>query len=194
VVGRQLAPWASACRCAVGCGRRDCKVGAAVRLARLADSQIGDAGATALAAALPLMPSLTKLYLSCTATRARCGFLSLGLAHRWSGGSSRRVLRRASSVYGGGWQAFSGRSGSEACTHGSQATGSETRARLRWRRRCRRCRASRRSISAVRPRVRVAASCRWGSRIGGRAAARAVCFCKRARGRRLGGGLVGSER
>ncbi len=64
-------------------------------LARLAESKIGDAGVTALAAALPQMPSLTTLVLRGTATRVRCGFLSLGLAHRWSGGSSRRVLWRA---------------------------------------------------------------------------------------------------
>ncbi len=66
-----------------------------MRLARLAGNQIGDSGVTALAAALPQMPSLTTLDLSGTATRARCGFLQLGLAHRWVGGSSRRVLQRA---------------------------------------------------------------------------------------------------
>jgi hypothetical protein len=38
-----------------------------VRLARLAGNQIGDAGATSLAAALPQMPSLTTLHLSSTA-------------------------------------------------------------------------------------------------------------------------------
>ncbi len=46
-----------------------------MRLARLAGIEIGDAGVTALAAALPQMPSLTTLDLSSTATRARCGFL-----------------------------------------------------------------------------------------------------------------------
>ncbi len=56
-----------------------------MRLALLADNQtgdslfaynqIGDSGVTALAAALPQMPSLTTLDLSCTATRARCGLL-----------------------------------------------------------------------------------------------------------------------
>jgi hypothetical protein len=45
-----------------------------VWLARLADSQIGDAVATALAAALPQMPRLTTLDLNRTVTRARCGF------------------------------------------------------------------------------------------------------------------------
>ena len=45
-----------------------------MRLARLADNQIGDSGVTALAAALPQMPSLTMLLLNSTATRARCGF------------------------------------------------------------------------------------------------------------------------
>ena len=44
-------------------------------LARLADNQIGDAGVTALAAALPQMPSLTTLDLWGKAKRARCGFL-----------------------------------------------------------------------------------------------------------------------
>jgi hypothetical protein len=48
-----------------------------MRLARLADNQIGASGVTALAAALPQMPSLTTLELSGTATRARCGFLLL---------------------------------------------------------------------------------------------------------------------
>jgi hypothetical protein len=56
-------------------GQRALRFGAAVRLARLADNQIGDSGATALAAALPQMPSFTTLGLSRTATRARCGFL-----------------------------------------------------------------------------------------------------------------------
>jgi hypothetical protein len=51
-----------------------CGVGVAVRLARLAGNQIGDSGVTALAAALPQMPSLTMLELSGTAKRARCGF------------------------------------------------------------------------------------------------------------------------
>jgi hypothetical protein len=44
-----------------------------VRLARLADNQIGDSGVAALAAALPKMPSLkhfTTLHLGSTATRA----------------------------------------------------------------------------------------------------------------------------
>ncbi len=45
-----------------------------MRLARLADNQIGDSGATALAAALPQMPNLMTLDLGCTATRARCEF------------------------------------------------------------------------------------------------------------------------
>ncbi len=51
------------------------RVGAAVRLARLAGNQIGDSGARALAAALPQMPSLMMLHLAGTATRARCGLL-----------------------------------------------------------------------------------------------------------------------
>ncbi len=51
------------------------RVGGAVRVARLADNQIGDSGMTALAAALPQMPSLTTLDLSGTAMPARCGFL-----------------------------------------------------------------------------------------------------------------------
>jgi hypothetical protein len=51
------------------------RVGAAVRLARLAGNQMGDSGVTALAAALPQMPRLTTLHLSRTTTRARCGFL-----------------------------------------------------------------------------------------------------------------------
>jgi hypothetical protein len=41
-----------------------------VRLARLADNQIGASGVDALAAALPQMPSLTTLHLYSTATRA----------------------------------------------------------------------------------------------------------------------------
>ncbi len=75
-----------------------------MRLARLAGNRLGASGVTALAAALPQMPSLTTLDLSCTATRVRCGFLLLGLAHRWLGGSSRRVLLRTgarSDVVGG---------------------------------------------------------------------------------------------
>jgi hypothetical protein len=51
------------------------QVGAVVRLARLAGNQIGDSGVTALAAALPQMPSFTTLGLGGTATHARCGFL-----------------------------------------------------------------------------------------------------------------------
>ncbi len=82
------------------------RVGAAVRLARLADNQIGDSGVTALAAALPQMPSLTTLELSGTAMRARCGLLLVGLAHRWSGGSSRRVLWRAGARSDVGRRAF----------------------------------------------------------------------------------------
>ncbi len=72
-----------------------------MRLARLADARladnykIGDSGVTALAAALPQMPSLTTPSLIRTVARARCGFLLVGLAHRWLGDSSRRVLRRA---------------------------------------------------------------------------------------------------
>jgi hypothetical protein len=66
-----------------------------VRLARLAGNWMGASGVTALAAALPQMPRLTTLDLGSTATRARCGFLLLGLAHRWLGGSSCRVLLRA---------------------------------------------------------------------------------------------------
>ncbi len=77
-----------------------------MRLARLADNQIGDSGMTALAAALPHMtPSLTTLDLSSTAKlSARCGFLVLGLLHRWLGGSSRCLLWRAGarSDVGGG--------------------------------------------------------------------------------------------
>ncbi len=46
-----------------------------MRLARLADNWIGDSGVTALAAALPQMPSLTTLNLSSTAMHARCEFL-----------------------------------------------------------------------------------------------------------------------
>ncbi len=45
-----------------------------MRLAWLAENQIGDSGVTALAAALPQMPRLTTLNLAGTATRARCGF------------------------------------------------------------------------------------------------------------------------
>ncbi len=45
-----------------------------MRLARLADNQIGASGITALSAALAQMPSLTALDLGRTATRARCGF------------------------------------------------------------------------------------------------------------------------
>ncbi len=41
-----------------------------MRLARLAGIEIGDSGVTALAAALPQMPSLTTLNLAGTATRA----------------------------------------------------------------------------------------------------------------------------
>jgi hypothetical protein len=76
VVGRQLAPCALVCGRAVGClGGGPFRVVGAVRLARLADNQIGDSGVTALAAALPQMPRLTTLDLSRTATRARCGLL-----------------------------------------------------------------------------------------------------------------------
>jgi hypothetical protein len=73
-------------------------------LERLADSQIRDSGATALAAALPQMLRLTTLDLGGTTMLARCGFLLLGIAHGWLGGSSRRVLRRAGarSEVGGG--------------------------------------------------------------------------------------------
>jgi hypothetical protein len=44
-----------------------------VRLARLADNQIGDEGAVALAAALPKMASLTTLDLASTSTPAALG-------------------------------------------------------------------------------------------------------------------------
>ncbi len=49
-----------------------------VMVARLADNQIGASGATALAAALRQMPSLTTLHLYCTVMRARCSFLLFG--------------------------------------------------------------------------------------------------------------------
>jgi hypothetical protein len=102
--GSRIGGWAAAR--AVGFGVRGrgwmlvgglFRVGGAVRLARLADNQIEESGVTALAAALPQMPSLTTLVLggTSTATRARCGFLNLGLALRWLGDSSRRRLRRA---------------------------------------------------------------------------------------------------
>ncbi len=77
-----------------------------MRLARLAGNGIGDSGVTALAAPLPQMPRLTTLDLSSTATRARCGFLYLRLAHRWSGGSSHRVRRHAGARSEVGWRAF----------------------------------------------------------------------------------------
>ncbi len=97
-----------------------------MRLAVLADNQGAlydsystvdsfDSGAAALATALPRMPSLTTLDLSSTAKlSARCGFLVLGLLHRWLGGSSHCLLWRAgarSDVGGGleGWR------GSEGC-------------------------------------------------------------------------------
>ena len=73
---------------------------AAVRHARLAGNQIGDSGVTALAAALPQMPSLTTLHLFSTAARARCRLLLLGLAHRRLGGSSRRGLRQCGRAVG----------------------------------------------------------------------------------------------
>ncbi len=56
-------------------GRRAGRVGAAVRLARLADNPIGDSGVTALAAALPQIPRRMTLHVFVMATRARCGFL-----------------------------------------------------------------------------------------------------------------------
>jgi hypothetical protein len=75
------------------------RVGGAVRHARLADNQIGDSGAAALAAALPQMPSLTTLRLGGrlggTAMPAHCRFLLWWLAHRCLGGSSRCVLLRS---------------------------------------------------------------------------------------------------
>jgi hypothetical protein len=50
------------------------RVGGAVRLARLADNQIGDEGAVALAAALPQMASLTTLNLGGTSTPVAFSF------------------------------------------------------------------------------------------------------------------------
>jgi hypothetical protein len=119
VVGRQLAPCGSACGRTFGCWAAGLfRVGAAVRLALLADNQIGASGVTALAAALPQMPSLTTLELGGTATCARCGFLLVGLAARAS--VVGRQLAACASACGrtvGCWAAgtFSGRSGSEAC-------------------------------------------------------------------------------
>ncbi len=55
------------------------RVGGAVRLARLADNQIGDEGAAALAAALPQMASLTTLHLFCMSTPAALLFRLWGL-------------------------------------------------------------------------------------------------------------------
>ncbi len=57
------------------------RVGGAVRLARLADNKVGDEGATALAAALPQMASLTTLRLHGTATPAALLFRLWGLGH-----------------------------------------------------------------------------------------------------------------
>jgi hypothetical protein len=107
---------------AVRCGVRvhgrmwavGCRVRGPVMVARLAGNAIGDSGVDALAAVLPQMPSLTTLYLSGTAPRARCGFLLLSLTHRWLIVSLRRALRRAGTlldVSGGlyGWR------GREAC-------------------------------------------------------------------------------
>jgi hypothetical protein len=166
-------------------------VGVAVRLARLADTWIGDSGVTALAAALPQMPSLTTLYLRGTATRARCGLPVVGARASVVG----RQLAPCASVCGCvvGCRA-AGFFGSELqCgLRGSQATRSETRALLRWRRRCRRCRASRRSISAVRPRVRVAGFPVVGARasVGGRQLT-PCALAMRARGLMLVGGPCG---
>ena len=50
-----------------------------MRLARLADNQIGDEGAAALAAALPQMASLTTLQLGGTSTPAALWFRLWGL-------------------------------------------------------------------------------------------------------------------
>jgi hypothetical protein len=77
-----------------------------VRLARFAGGGIEESGVTALAAALPQMPSLKTLSLRGSATRSRCGFLYLRLAHRWLGGSSRRVRRRAGARSDVGRRAF----------------------------------------------------------------------------------------
>jgi hypothetical protein len=57
------------------------RVGRAVRLAWLADNQIGDEGAAALAAALPQMASLTMLDLRGTSTPAALGLRLWGLGH-----------------------------------------------------------------------------------------------------------------
>jgi hypothetical protein len=86
-----------------------------VRVARLAGNRFGDSGMAALAAAL--LSSLTTLFLRCTATRACCYFLwlGLGLAQRLLVGSSGRALRRAatrSDVGGGGLEGWRG---SEGC-------------------------------------------------------------------------------
>jgi hypothetical protein len=84
-----------------------------VRNARLAGNLIGASGAAALAAALPQMSSLTTLNLTGAPAPARCRFLfvsdsSLGLLHRWLGGSSRCLLWRAAtrSDVGGGLEGW----------------------------------------------------------------------------------------
>ncbi len=52
-----------------------------MRVARLADNQIGAEGAAALAAALPQMASLTTLDLGGTSTAAALGLRLWGLGH-----------------------------------------------------------------------------------------------------------------
>ncbi len=52
-----------------------------MRVVRLADNQIGDSGAAALAAALPQMASLMTLNVSCASTAAALGLRLWGLGH-----------------------------------------------------------------------------------------------------------------
>jgi hypothetical protein len=74
-----------------------------VRLARLADSQIGDAVATALAAALPQMPSLTTLDLSSASPRRVVGSSSWG--SRIGGRAAARAVGFGVPVRGRMWAA-----------------------------------------------------------------------------------------
>ncbi len=109
---------------------------------RLAGNQIGDAGAEALARALP--PSLTALHLSGT-----CGW-GLYCGRCWSGhalGCGWRVERCAE--FATGWRRIGSDGGEcarmvrgvrigECGARGLQTTESEMRARRRWRAHCRR--------------------------------------------------------
>jgi hypothetical protein len=165
------------------------RVGGAVRLSRLAVNKTGDSGVTALAAALPQMPSLTTLILGGTATRARCLLRVVGACASVVG----RQLALCASACGrsvGCWAAGFLRVGAACaacaarrqldrslgrhCAGGGAAADAEPHDAH-----------SRRYGHACALR----ALCRWGSRIGGWAAACAVCFGVRARGRMLGGGL-----